>query len=144
MAQSAATELPPIHLEAPAHTTTSITTVHRNLITSPDEVPINVFLPLNPDLATPVSGPAVVVTNTPSDSSPDSSAPQENAANVATDDEDNVWLAMAMTFNDLYQGLTEDDTPPLTKVNDTNANALAPNNNHTTDFGLLPARDDKP
>ena len=37
-----------------------------------------------------------------------------------------MWKAMVMTFNDLYQGLTEDDVPLLTKVND--KNAPAPNN----------------
>ena len=79
----------------------------------------------------PDPGPAV--TDTPSDSSPDSPIPQGNA-NAATDNEDDTWLAMAMTFNDLYQGLTEDDVPPLS-VND--ANAPTNNNNHITDFGLL-------
>ena len=53
-----------------------------------------------------------------------------------------MWLAMAMTFNDLYQGLTEDDVPPLTKMN--NANAPAPNNNDTTDLGPLFMKDDDP
>ena len=48
---------------------------------------------------------------------------------------------MAMTFNDLYQGLTEDDIPPLTEVND--ANAPAPNDNDITNSGPLFANDDQ-
>ena len=30
-----------------------------------------------------------------------------------------MWLAMAMTFDDFYQGLPEEDEPPLTKTNET-------------------------
>ena len=143
MAQSAATELPLVHPEAPAQTTTSITTVHRNPITSPNEVPINVFLPFNLDLPIPVSGPAVMpVKNTPSDFSPDSLTHPGNATNVATDDEDDILLVMAMTFNNLYQGLTEDDEPALTKAN--GEDVPAPNNKDTTDFGPLFMKDDDP
>ena len=142
MAQSAATKLPLVHpAEAPAQTSTSITTIHRNPVTSPEEVPINVYLPLNPVLTITAPGPAVAsVTDTPSDSSPDSSIPQGNA-NATADDEDDIWLTMAMTFNDLYQGLTEDDVPPLTEVND--ANAPANNNNDITDSGPLFTNDDQ-
>ena len=37
---------------------------------------------------------------------------------------------MAMTFNNLYQGLTENDVPPLTKTN--HGNAPAPDTSDTT------------
>ena len=51
MAQSVATKLPLVHpAEAPAQTSTSINTIHRNPVTPPKEVQINVFLPLNPVL----------------------------------------------------------------------------------------------
>ena len=95
MAQSAATKLPLVHpAEAPAQTSTSITTIHRNPVTSPEEVPINVYLPLNPVLTITAPGPAVAsVTDTPSDSSPDSSIPQDSA-NAFTDDKDDIWLAI--------------------------------------------------
>ena len=46
-----------------------------------------------------------------------------------------------MTFNDLYQGLTEDDVPPLTEVND--ANAPANNDNDITDSGPIFASDEQ-
>lgn len=72
--------------------------------------------------------------NPPSDSNLDSSIPQDSA-NAVADDEDDIWLAMAMTFNDLYQGLTEDDVSPLTEVNDTNAPAN--NDNDITDSGPI-------
>ena len=60
------------------------------------------------------------IPNTPTTATPDSSVPQDNTSAV-TDDEDNTWLAMAMTFNDLYQGLTENNVPLFRETNDTDA-----------------------
>ena len=105
---------------------------------SPEEVPI-IFLLLNPVLTFPAPGPAVTsVTDTPSVSSPVSLFSQGNA-NSAADDEDDIWLAMAMTFNDLYQGLMDDNA--LTEVND--ANTSANNDNDITDSSPLFANDDQ-
>ena len=107
--------------EAPVLTSTTTTTVHRHLITSHAEDPLNIFLPLNPVLTIPTLGlTATSITNTPTTSTSDSSIPRDSA-NAVTDDEDDIWLAMAMTFNDLYQGLTEDNVPSLEEASDTNA-----------------------
>ena len=65
---------------------------------------------LHPKLETPVSGPAVPpVTDLTLDSSPSSSILRGNAIGAVTD-------AMAMTFNDFYQGVLEEDKLPLTKM----------------------------
>ena len=113
MAQSAASETTHVQTEAPAQTTTSTNTVHLDPTTPPDdELP-----PPNPELETPVSGPIVArETDLTQDSSPSSLIPQGNATGAITDDKEDMWLVMAMTFNDFYQGLLEEDEPPLTKT----------------------------
>ena len=63
---------------------------------------------------------ATSITNTPTTATSDSLIPQDSASAV-TDDEDDIWLAMAMNFNDLYQGLTENNVPSLEEANNTNA-----------------------
>ena len=114
MAQSAATDPSPMRpAEAPATTSTTTTTVHRHPITSHAEDPLNIFLPLNPVLTIPTKGlMATLITNTPTTATSDSLLPQD-LASALTEDEDDIWLAMAMTFNDLYQGLTENKVPSL-------------------------------
>ena len=56
------------------------------------------------------------ITNTTTTTTSDSLIPQDGASAI-TDDEDDMWLAMAMTFNDLYQGLTENNIPSLEEAN---------------------------
>ena len=63
---------------------------------------------------------ATLITNTPTTATSDSLLPQD-LASALTEDEDDIWLAMAMTFNDLYQGLTENKEPSLEDANNTNA-----------------------
>ena len=60
------------------------------------------------------------IPNTPTTATSDSWVPQDNTSDV-TDNEDDIWLAMAMTFNDLYQGLTENNVPSFGETNDTDA-----------------------
>ena len=121
MAQSAGSD--PLHTrptEAPTPTSTNTTTVHRHPITSHAvEDPLDIFLPINPALTT-LGLMATSIPNTPTTATPDSSVPQDNTSAV-TDDEDNTWLAMAMTFNDLYQGLTENNVPSFGETDDTDA-----------------------
>ena len=122
MAQSAATDPSPMRpAEAPAPTSMTTTTVHCHPITSHAEDPLNIFLPLNPVLTIPTKGlMATLITNTPTTATSDSLLPQD-LASALTEDEDDIWLAMAMTFNDLYQGLTENKVPSLEEANNTNA-----------------------
>jgi hypothetical protein len=122
MAQSAATDpLPMRPAETPTLTSTTTTTVHCHPITLHAEDPLSIFLPINPALTIPTLGfTATSITNTPTTATADSSIPQDSASAV-TDDEDDIWLAMAMTFNDLYQGLTENNVPSLKEANDINA-----------------------
>ena len=106
--------------EAPTLTSTNTTTVHRQPIASnAAEDPLDIFLPINPALTT-LGLTAASVPNTLTTATPDSSVPQDNTSAV-TDDEDDTWLAMAMTFNDLYQRLTENNVPSFGETDDTDA-----------------------
>ena len=115
--------------EAPAPASTTTTTVHHHPITSYEEDPLDIFLPIHPVLALPTPGPtATSVPDTTTTATSDSLIPQDGTG--AEDDEDEIWLAMAMTFNDLYQGLTEDNIPSpeeadnTTDPTDNNSNAV--------------------
>ena len=77
--------------------------------------PVDIFLPINPALTT-LGLTASPIPNTPTTATPDSSVPQDNTSAV-TDDEDDTWLAMAMTFNDL----TENNVPLFRETKDTDA-----------------------
>ena len=117
MAQSAGSD--PSHLcptEAPTPTSTNTTTIHRHPITShATEDPLDIFLPINPALTT-LGLTTTSIPNTTTTATPDSSVPQDNTSAV-TDDEDDTWLAMAMTFNDL----TENNVPLFRETKDTDA-----------------------
>jgi hypothetical protein len=51
--------------------------------------------------------------------------------------EEDIWLAMAMSFDDFYLGLPEEDEPPLTKAKETSV----PEPNHNI-VELNPLRDE--
>ena len=143
MAQSAASETTHVQTEAPAQTTTSTNTGHRDPTAPPDDALFNELPPPNPELDTPVSGPAVApVTDLTLDSSPSSSIPRGNATGAITDDKEDMWLAMAMTFNDFYQGVPEEDKPPLTKTNKTSV--PEPSHNNIVELNPLFKETDNP
>ena len=81
MAQSAASETMHVQTEAPAQTTKSTNTGHRDTTTPPGDTLFNELPPPNPKLETPVSGPAVPpVTDLTLDFSPSSSIPETPSA----------------------------------------------------------------
>ena len=103
MAQSTSTEPSFNHLaEAPAQVPTSITTIHQHTITSPEETPTNIFLPLNPVLAILAPGPASTsVINAQPALHLDAPISHGNIL-VTTEDEDDIWQTMVKIFD---QGL---------------------------------------
>ena len=106
MAQSTVVE-PSLHqpAEAPIHASTSATTTHQRPITSPGGTlssaltPVNISLPLNPELEIPPPGPAVAPVNALSTLHLDASIPHGNTL-VTEEDENDIWWEMVETFED--------------------------------------------
>ena len=136
MAQSADSEPTHDRSKAPA---TPPDTIQHDQTSPPDNASSNKLPPSNPAPEPQISGPEVSsVTNPTLDSSSSSSILQGTATGTAVEDKEDMWLAMAMTFDDFYQSVPEESEPPLTKTNE--LNILEPKS--TDKLGLSPGAND--